>query len=802
MARNQTLIRYVLLLALAAVWWLAGLYLYLSPRLPEERALRNITLQTPLQVLSRDGALIGQFGEQKRKPLKFEQIPQDFIDALLAAEDDGFFEHGGIEPLSLARAVSELLLTGRKGSGGSTITMQVARNYFLTLDQTFIRKFTEILLALQIEARLSKEEIFELYINRVFLGHRAYGFEAAAETYYGKSLAELDLAQHAMLAGVPKAPSRNNPLSNPEKGKIRRDWILSRMENLGMISEAERYAAQATPVTAAFFGQVVEVDADYVAEMVRREMVARFGNAAYNDGYVVYTTVEAKQQQAARDALLAGLRTYDARHGWRGPERRLAPRDGETEAETNARWQQALKEMPTIAELEPAIVTEVSEKIVTVTSKSGEVFSLDWEGDLEKVRRYRSVNSTAPREERASDLVAKGDLIRVLKTADGWRLSQVPQAQGALVSLDPKHGAIRALVGGMGFELSKFNRATQARRQPGSNFKPFLYASALSAGITPATVINDAPVVLDNIAAAEIWRPENDSGKFYGPTRLREALAFSRNLVSIRVLQRVGIGPFMRYVERLGFDTEDMQANLTLALGTHAFTPIEVAAGYAILANEGFKVEPWLIERIENAQGDIVYAADPLVACPECATADGTTAEEARMEDILGTAVPEVRAAERVMDPRVAYIVSSFLRDAIQRGTGRRAKVLERDDIGGKTGTTNGPRDAWFSGFNRDLITTAWVGFDDYSPLGRREFGGTAALPIWIDYMSKALPPARPNAPMPTGIVRLRIDAQSGLRVRGQPEGSIMEYFLEESLPGWASDSGQALGTDDLEQIF
>jgi len=802
LARNQTLIRYVLLLACAGAWWLAGLYLYLSPRLPEESALRNITLQTPLQVLSRDGALIGQFGEQKRKPLKFEQIPQGFIDALLAAEDDGFFEHGGIEPLSLARAVSELLLTGRKGSGGSTITMQVARNYFLTLDQTFIRKFTEILLALQIEARLSKEEIFELYVNRVFLGHRAYGFEAAAETYYGKSLAELDLAQHAMLAGVPKAPSRNNPLSNPEKGKIRRDWILGRMKNLGMISEAEREAAQASPVTAAFFGQVVEVDADYVAEMVRREMVARFGNAAYNDGYVVYTTVDAKQQQAARDALLAGLRTYDWRHGWRGPERRLASRDGETEAETTARWHQALQEMPTIAELRPGIVTEVSDSSVSVLTKAGEVISLAWEGDLNAVRRYRSVNSTAAPEKTASDLVAPGDLIRVFKTADGWRLSQVPQAQAALVSLDPKHGAIRALVGGMGFELSKFNRATQARRQPGSNFKPFLYASALSAGITPATVINDAPVVLDNIAAAEIWRPENDSGKFYGPTRLREALAFSRNLVSIRVLQRVGIGPFIRYVERLGFDTEDMHANLTLALGTHAFTPIEVAAGYAILANEGFKVEPWLIKRIENAQGDIVYAADPLVACPECATTDNDSTEEVRMEDILGTAVPEVRAAERVMDPRVAYIVSSFLRDAIQRGTGRRARVLERDDIGGKTGTTNGPRDAWFSGFNRDLITTAWVGFDDYSPLGRREFGGTAALPIWIDYMREALPPAQPNPPMPPGIVRLRIDAESGLRVRGQPAGSIMEYFLEESLPGWASDSGQALGTDDLEQIF
>ena len=796
------MIRYLMLLGCAGVWWLAGLYLYLSPRLPEESALRNITLQTPMQVLSRDGALIGQFGEQKRKPLRFEQIPQSFIDALLAAEDDGFFEHGGIEPLSLARAVSELLLTGKKGSGGSTITMQVARNYFLTLDQTFIRKFTEILLALKIEARLSKEEIFELYVNRVFLGHRSYGFEAAAETYYGKSLAALNLAQHAMLAGVPKAPSRNNPLSNPEKGKTRRDWILGRMENLGMISDTERYAAQLTPVTAAFFGQVVEVNADYVAEMVRREMIKRFGNSAYNDGYVVYTTVDSQQQQAARNALLAGLRTYDWRHGWRGPERRLAPRDGETESDTTARWEKALQEMPTIAELQPVVVTQVGEQAVTAMGKSGEFISLYWRGDLEKVRRYRSVNLTAAPEEAPADLLVQGDLIRVLKTADGWRLSQVPQAQSALVSLDPKHGAIRALVGGMGFALSKFNRATQARRQPGSNFKPFLYASALSAGVTPATVINDAPVVLDNIAAAEIWRPENDSGKFYGPTRLREALAFSRNLVSIRVLQRVGIGPFIRYVEKLGFNTEDMQANLTLALGTHAFTPLEVAAGYAILANEGFKVEPWLIARIENAQGDIVYEADPLVACPECIASDGGDSEEVRMEDILGTAVPEVRTAERVMDPRVAYIVSSFLRDAIQRGTGRRAKVLERADIGGKTGTTNGPRDAWFSGFNRDLITTAWVGFDDYSPLGRREFGGTAALPIWIDYMREALPPPQPNQPMPSGIVRLRIDASSGLRVKGQPEGSIMEYFLEESLPGWASDSGRAIGTDDLEQIF
>ena len=802
MPKARPLLLYGALLACAAVWWIAGLYLYLSPNLPEESALRNITLRTPMRVLSRDGALIGQFGEQKRKPLQFEQIPQSFIDALLAAEDDGFFEHSGIEPLSLLRAVSELVLTGKKGSGGSTLTMQVARNYFLTLDQTFLRKFTEILLALEIEARLTKEEIFELYVNRVFLGHRSYGFEAAAETYYGKPLSELNLAQHAMLAGVPKAPSRNNPLSNPEKGKVRRDWILGRMANLGMIDARERLIAQNTPVTAAFYGQVVEVDADYVAEMVRQEMVERFGNGAYNEGYVVYTTVEADLQQAAHKALLEGLRTYDWRHGWRGPERRLAPREDETPEQTRARWEQALRDMPTIAKLPPAIVTSVSESGVTTLSKTGESIFLSWEGGLSSVRGYRSVNQTAVPAGQPGDLLAPGDMIRIRESQDGWLLAQVPKAQSALVSLDPKHGAIRALVGGMGFELSKFNRATQAKRQPGSNFKPFLYASALRAGITPSTVINDAPVVLDNLAAAQVWRPENDSGKFYGPTRLREALTFSRNLVSIRVLQRVGVRAFIRYVEALGFDTEGMQANLTLALGTHTFTPLEIATGYAILANEGFKVEPWLIERIENADGEIVYAADPLVACPECAITDSDTAEEVRMEEILGTAVPEVRAAERVMDPRVAFIISSFLNDAIQRGTGRRARVLERQDISGKTGTTNGPRDAWFSGFNRDLITTAWVGFDDYGPLGRREFGGTAALPIWIDYMREALPAAQPLPAMPPGIVRLRVDRESGLRVRGQPEGSMMEYFLEESLPDWQSDAESRFNPDDLDQIF
>lgn len=802
--RNLTLI--AVITACAAVWWLAGLFLYLSPNLPEAEALRDVKLQTPMRVLSRDGQLIGQFGEQKRIPLQFEQIPQPFINALLAAEDDEFFEHGGVDLLGLARAVSELIATGQKRSGGSTLTMQVARNYFLSLERTFLRKFNEILLALQIERELSKAEIFELYVNRVFLGHRAYGFEAAAQTYYGKSLWELTLAQQAMLAGIPKAPSRNNPLSNPDAGKIRRDWILGRMHSLGMLSTNERDRARAEPVTASFHGMQVEVDADYVAEMVRRELVERFGNDAYSDGYTVYTTVDAGKQQAARNALITGLLTYDRRHGWRGPERQLPPQPDEANEDLLDRWQEALANMPVIADLPPAIVTELTPAGAFVLDKSGELRRLDWSSDLSRIRRYVTENSTRPPAKLPEELLAVGDLIRIQFNNDThqWQLGQVPAAQAALVSLDPHNGAIRALVGGMGFELSKFNRAIQARRQPGSNFKPFLYAAAIEQGVTASTLINDAPIVLDNLSTDEIWRPENDSGRFYGPTRLRNALTFSRNLVSIRVLQRVGLDTFINYVSGLGFNTEDMARNLTLALGTHAFTPLEVATGYTILANGGFKVSPYLIERIADYGGETVYQADPEVACNPCGPEPiEETLEPLRMEDIL---VPEAdavdpRPAVRVMDERVAFIVNSMLKDVIRRGTGRKARALKRDDIAGKTGTTNGPRDAWFSGFNSELVTTAWVGFDDYRMLGRREFGGTAALPIWIDYMGQALGPAEPEAPMPPGVVRLRVDAATGRPVSGNPKGSLLEYFLEEHLPT-DRDAGKTLDSEDLEGLF
>ncbi|MDA9580739.1 penicillin-binding protein 1A [Luminiphilus sp.] len=804
MALTRTLLISFIIAGCAALWWLAGLYLYLSPNLPDADTLRDVKLQTPMKVMSNDGRLIGQFGEQKRSPLGFDEIPSDFVNALLAAEDDQFFEHGGVDLLGLARAVSELIATGRKRSGGSTLTMQVARNYALTLEQTFLRKFNEILLALEVERVLTKEEIFELYVNRIFLGHRSYGFEAAAQTYYGKSLSELSLPQHAMLAGIPKAPSRNNPLSNPERAKIRRDWILGRMASLGMIDEAARDNSRASPVVATYSGLRVEVEADYIAEMVRKEMLSRFGNGAYSDGYVVYTTVDGNAQLAARQALINGLRTYDKRHGWRGPERQLPPLEEEEESQLQERWRLALAEMPVIVDLVPAIVTEIDETGANVLSKSGQQQRLQWQDDLKSIRRYRTENLTSSAAESIEDLLSVGDLIRIEQDPEKgtYRLAQVPRAQAALVALNPSDGAIRALVGGMGFELSKFNRATQARRQPGSNFKAFLYAAALEHGITPATLINDAPIVLDNLSSDEIWRPENDSGRFYGPTRLRNALTYSRNLVSIRVLQRLGLNRFIDYVEQMGFNTEGMARNLTLALGTHAYTPLDIAAGYAIVANGGFRVEPYLIARIEDATGNVIYEADPWVACPACGEIGPKDKEALRMEDILQPVNSDIREAPQVMDPRASYLMSSMLGDVIKRGTGRRARVLERSDIAGKTGTTNGPRDAWFSGFSPDLVATSWVGFDDYSLLGKREFGGTAALPIWIDFMREALPKEQSSPSMPSGVVRLRIDRKTGRRVTGTPEGSVYEYFFEEFLPTQTSDGDKPLGTDELDGLF
>jgi penicillin-binding protein 1A len=786
-----------------AVWLLAGVYLYLAPDLPDVETLRDVRLQTPMRVYSRDGELIGQFGEQKRNPLRYEQVPQQFIQALLAAEDDGFFRHNGIDFAGLLRAVSELLLTGEKVSGGSTLTMQVARNYFLSLERTFMRKFNEILLAIEIERRLSKEEIFELYVNRVFLGHRAYGFEAASQVYYGRSIGELSLAQHAMLAGIPKAPSRNNPLSGPEAGKARRNWILGRMRNLGFIGDDAYLAASGAPVTAEQHGARISLEAPHAAEMARRRMIERYGLSAYTAGYHVYTTVDSRLQRVAQRAVIDGLMTYDGRHGYRGPEQQLAAGDAGDPA-VPAQWISALEDSVVVAGLIPALVTAVDETGVDIALQGGQVGRLAWEDGLSEARPYRSENVRGPAPAGPGEVLARGDLIRVQREKTGLKLAQLPDAQAALVSLDPADGAIVSLVGGLGFEVSKFNRATQAQRQPGSNMKPFLYAAALNAGFTAASIINDAPIVMQDASLEGVWRPENDGGKFYGPTRLRWALTRSRNLVSIRLLQQLGVSNFIDYATELGFDTADFAPDLSLALGTQAMSPLELATAYAILANGGYRIEPYLIARIEDLAGEVVFEAQPATV-PEAEESRDRAEPELSMEQILrgDQARPD---AERVMDKRVNFIIDDMLQDVIKRGTGRRALVLERGDIAGKTGTTNGPVDAWFSGYNPEVVTTTWVGFDDYRPLGRREFGGTAALPIWINFMREALR-GRPELPraLPPGVSRVRIDPDSGKLAAAAQGNAIFEYFRNELVPGGSSDAstGQPQGTDELiQEIF
>jgi len=808
----MTFLRFIFRLAplglFGAVWLLAGVYLYLSPGLPDVETLRDVRLQTPMRVYTREGDLIGQFGEQKRSPLLFKDIPEPFVYALLAAEDDGFFRHRGIDIMGLMRAVSELLLTGEKGSGGSTLTMQVARNYFLTLERTFTRKFNEILLAIEIERALDKQEIFELYFNRVFLGHRAYGFDAASQVYYGKGIAELTLAQHAMLAGIPKAPSRNNPISGPEAGWERRNWILGRMLSLGYIDSAEHAAAIQAPVTARHHGAQLSFQAHYAAEMARQQMLEKYGMAAYNDGYRVYTTISSELQQLAQDTVNNGLITYDKRHGYRGPERQLPPLESEPDAIPTNQWLTALADSPVVAGLQPAIVTAVLEDRVIAMLADGSQLELLWENGIRQARPYLSENSTGPAPAQVTDVLAIGDMIRTVLDVEGqWQLSQVPAAQAALVSILPDTGAIQGIVGGMGFEQSKFNRATQAERQPGSNFKPFIYSAAFEAGYSAASIINDAPVVFQDSSLEGLWRPENDGGKFYGPTRLRWALTKSRNLVSIRLLQQMGLQPVIEYAQNFGFDSSKFARDLSLALGTHAVSPLDLATAYASLANGGYGVEPYLIQRVEDLSGEVVFEAQPLTVCRNCDEDDPEqSSEELSMEQILtraDTAETPARPAPRIMDARVNFIIDSVLQDVITKGTGRRALVLERGDLAGKTGTTNGPMDAWFSGYNRDVVTTTWVGFDNYTPLGKREFGGTAALPIWINYMREALRDSPDvERPIPAGIVNVRIDPDTGLLARPGQKNAIFEYFRSERVPEQAqgnNDQGSVnKGTDDL----
>lgn len=779
-------------------WGAASLYLYLSPGLPDPSSLKDVQLQTPMRVLSRDGALIAQFGEQKRTPLSFDEIPKPFIYALLSAEDDNFFNHNGIDLMGLARAVSELVATGQKGSGGSTLTMQVARNYFLTLDRTFMRKLNEIVLAIEIERALSKQEIFELYVNRVFLGHRAYGFEAAAEVYYGQSIQNLSLAEWALLAGIPKAPSRDNPVSDPQAAKERRNWILSRMASLGYITEAEANSAQSAPVNARLHSAQSELRADYVAELVRAEMVERYGSGAYTDGYVVYTTVVSELQRAARSAVIRGLQEYDSRHGYRGAESELA---GDPDLDRDS-WHETIRQIPTIADMIPAAVVAIEERSIEVLLGDGSIVTIDWERGLRQANPYINEDLFGQAPKRASDVVALGDVIRVEQRPSGrYALAQLPKAQAALVSLESETGRIQSLVGGIGFSKSKFNRATQAKRQPGSSFKPFIYAAALNSGLTAATLVNDAPKVFKDASLEGIWRPENDSGKFYGPTRLRQALTQSLNLVSIRILEQMGVRSMLDYAQTLGFDTEAFAPDLSLALGTHAMPPLELAKAYAILANGGFTVTPFIIERIENSDGDTVFEANPALGCDPCVDLPESRSELSMTEVLSGRQTPI--KAPRVMDERIHFIIDNMLKDVVRYGTARKALVLNRSDLAGKTGTTNGPRDAWFSGYSPKIVTTAWVGFDDFSNLGAREYSGTAALPIWINYMREALAEMPEySRRIPAGIVRATIDTNTGLLAQPGQANTMDEYFRAENTPTRSSAEVGAESQELLLDVF
>jgi penicillin-binding protein 1A len=753
----------------------SGAFLYLSPSLPSVESLRSIQLQIPLRVYSSDAKLIAEFGEMRRSPIAFADIPQDFISALLAAEDDNFANHYGVDLTSLMRAATQIVKSGQIQTGGSTITMQVAKNFFLTSERSFSRKINEILLALQIERELSKNEILELYVNKIYLGNRAYGIEAAAQVYYGKSIRDTSLAQMAMIAGLPKAPSRFNPLVNPTRALERRDWILGRMYSLGRIDKKRYDEALAEPINVSYHVPAPELVAPYIAEMARAEMVGRYGSEAYTEGFNVTTTVPSDLQIAANSAVREGLIAYDQRHGYRGPESRLP-------GMTKENWLSELSKQVSLGGLEPAIVTSVEKSGILVLLRNGEEQAVAWDS-MKWARPFLNTNSLGPRPQQPADVSQIGDLIRVQRQDDGsLRFVQLPAAQSALVSLDPNNGAIRALVGGFSFEQSNYNRAAQAKRQPGSSFKPFVYSAALDKGYTAATLVNDAPIVFADDALSQVWRPKNDNNTFLGPIRLREALYRSRNLVSIRLLQDLGIDSTLSYIERFGFERKDLPPNLSLALGTASLTPMEIAEGWSTFANGGYKVEPYLIERIEDRNGKQLFNANPT----QTPAGIEQRAQQSNAALIVGDQpLPaEPILAEQIIDGRTAYIMTSMLQDVIKRGTGRRAMAMGRDDLAGKTGTTNESKDSWFSGYNADYITTVWAGFDQPESLGRNEYGGTVALPIWMSYMGAALKDKPSHLlPEPEGLLTLRVDPHSGRAATPDTPDAYFELFKSEDSP-------------------
>ena len=799
MSRFRRLLRWTLItfliLALAGAVGLGVLYYTVSSKVPDVQALRNVELQEPLYIYASDGRLMGLYGEIRRYPVQIDQVPARVKQAFIAAEDSKFYEHKGIDPTGIARAVWQIV-SRKEGrvAGGSTITQQVARQWFLSSEYSYTRKLVEMMLAVRIEKMLTKDEILELYLNKSFFGNRSYGVAAAAEYYYGKTLDQLTLAETATLVSALKFPSSGNPISNPGRNQQRSAYVVERMREDGYVTAAEAAQAKAEPMHAKPHERPVEVYAPYVAEMVRQDMIARFGPEALTKGYHVTTTLDATLQAAANDAVRDGLGLYDHRHGWNGIERHF---DVAADADAAA-LASHLRGIPAQNGLIPTVVARTHDDgSATVVTADGRETTLPpaaskWTGRT------------------PAKLFKRGDLARIKagKEPGSYLVDQIPRAQAALVSLDANNGAVRALVGGYSFAGNKFNRATQARRQPGSSFKPFLYAASFEKGFNPASIVLDAPVVFRD-RRGHMWRPQNDGGGFRGPMRLREALVQSRNLVSVRLLDGIGV-PFARtYISQFGFDEAELPPNLSMSLGTASLTPLSVARGYAVFANGGSRVTPWFIDEVKDREGNVVFKENPAVACRGCgqgahgggapasqvvdgfnfgpaATTAAAKPAEAKPKAEEKPADPNAVTAPRAIDERTAYQLVSMMRDVVQRGTGTAAKVLGREDVGGKTGSTNDHRDAWFGGFGAQYATVVWVGRDNFQSLGYREYGGKAALPIWIDYMRVALKdkPVALNDP-PDGMVQATLNGVTEW-VKVEDMDRIQDYDLygpEDAVP-------------------
>ncbi len=806
---------------IAAAASVTGVYYYVEPGVPEAAEFREIRFQIPLSVYSRDGRLMAQIGEQVRTPVRFAEIPDTLVRAFLAAEDDQFFEHSGIDYAGTAKAIFNFIThPGENVPGGSTITQQIPETMnFLSRDSTLAKKFKEWFLAIRLEQEFTKEEILELYLNTTFFGQRSYGVIAAARTYFNKELDDLTLSETAILAGIPPAPSNYNPYNGPDFAATRRAYVLRRMVELGWIDETERAAALAEPILSRRYGQQTGLEADYVAEMVRAEMIRRFGPAAYTSGLKVTTTVDSRLQKVANRSLRETLLDYDRRHGYRGPVRQIdlvAEGAIDSAGEPNLdRIGEILADYGPVLDLEAGLVLAVDEVTATVFVRGAGIADVGIEA-VDWAAPYVSEAVVGSPPVAVTDVLAAGDIVRFRPTGEGGlALGQLPEVQGAFVSLDPNDGAIVALVGGFDYFLNNYNRATQSLRQPGSSFKPFIYSAAFEHGFTPATIINDAPIVLESAELETLWKPQNFSGLGNGETPLRTALKESMNLSAVRTLFDVGIRNTINHVNRFGFSGDATPVNPSLALGAGNLPPIDLAAGYAVLANGGYGVAPYFIQRVENAEGELLYDAGRsvrVVCRPDGAERDGWCAESeaetkigpSRGERQLVASIDELyapyRHAKRVVSPQNVYLVTDILRDVVVSGSGARAyRELQRRDLAGKTGTTNGPRDAWFAGFTQNIVGVAWVGFDDNREMGNREQGGVTAIPMWIEYMRTALD-GQPEETLarPPGIVEVRINPERGLVASDLNPNAIWEVFEVGSVPERESDQPYRQRTIDV----